>query len=174
MTTASEIEKREKKRAYDKEYKLKNRDRIAARQREYSNKSENKQRKIEYDKTYHTKNKQIKNKRSNDYYHNNKYYCNKRNNDNHRFKRYNITSEQYELFKAEQDNKCAICEVDIPNGKGDFHIDHCHKTGVIRGLLCMKCNVGLGLLGDNLKNLERAYIYMLKATNDNPPPTEEP
>lgn len=46
----------------------------------------------------------------------------------------------------EQDNKCAICKINFSVTKKSLkpHIDHNHKTGVVRGLLCQTCNIGLG------------------------------
>lgn len=63
---------------------------------------------------------------------------------------------------CEQDNKCAICGIEfgIDNSKDRPHVDHDHKTGIVRGLLCMKCNAGLGLFGDNIDNLVSAVCYL--------------
>ena len=48
----------------------------------------------------------------------------------------------------EQLGQCAICRCDISTGK-DCHIDHCHDTDIVRGLLCNKCNNGLGMFNHN-------------------------
>lgn len=58
-----------------------------------------------------------------------------------------------------QNGLCAICKKPEPLGR-ELAIDHCHTTGAIRGLLCTKCNLGLGMLGDDLESLERAYSYL--------------
>jgi hypothetical protein len=47
-----------------------------------------------------------------------------------------------------------------PQGRGTFHVDHCHETGKIRGLLCHSCNTGIGKLGDNLEGLQKAVSYL--------------
>jgi len=65
-------------------------------------------------------------------------------------------------FEAEQiANKmtinCEICGVLV--GKS-FHIDHCHRTGRYRGLLCANCNSGIGLLGDDPERLGAAMRYL--------------
>lgn len=71
-------------------------------------------------------------------------------------KRYGISYTTFESMKLEQKNKCAICDKE----EVELHIDHCHKTGKIRGLLCQKCNTGIGLLGDDLLILNKAVKYL--------------
>jgi hypothetical protein len=75
---------------------------------------------------------------------------------------YGITTEDYERMLKSQKGKCAICKSTDKGqtGKGFFCVDHDHKTGKIRGLLCHRCNRGLGLLSDSLKNVERAVKYL--------------
>jgi hypothetical protein len=72
---------------------------------------------------------------------------------------YGITVEDYETMLKIQNNKCAICEG--PPLKQMFCIDHCHKTGKIRGLLCHKCNSGLGLFNDSSSTLRSAFQYLV-------------
>lgn len=71
-----------------------------------------------------------------------------------------ITLDEYEQMLCEQGGLCAICKAE-PNGTR-LHIDHCHVTGKIRGLLCMKCNQGLGQFMDRPNLLERARLYLLR------------
>lgn len=73
---------------------------------------------------------------------------------------YGITREEFNKLIELQNNKCAICLVDKPTGKGDWHIDHDHITGKIRGLLCHHCNTGLGLFKDNVELLTKAQSYL--------------
>ena len=54
---------------------------------------------------------------------------------------------------------CAICG-ELPKDKYALHIDHDHKTGRVRGLLCNSCNTGLGKLGDNVAGLRAALEYL--------------
>lgn len=62
---------------------------------------------------------------------------------------------------SRQDDRCAICRTEIPGGRhGIFNIDHNHQTGEVRGLLCSKCNVGLGCFKDDLLVLESAIDYL--------------
>jgi hypothetical protein len=60
----------------------------------------------------------------------------------------------------EQDNKCAICKSDNLMHRTKWHVDHCHETGKIRGLLCTLCNVGLGSFKDNKEFLKCAIEYL--------------
>lgn len=78
---------------------------------------------------------------------------------------YGITSEQYEVMFDAQNGKCAIClkEEDtlLSSGKNkSFAVDHNHKTGQIRGLLCENCNRAIGLLKEDTELLTRAIQYI--------------
>ena len=54
---------------------------------------------------------------------------------------------------------CGLCEVKLKDGKHK-HVDHCHETGKIRGVLCSKCNNGLGFFNDNPDMLRKAIQYL--------------
>ena len=73
-------------------------------------------------------------------------------------------SVDYNVLLKLQSGKCAICgiaEADYKASQGKaFAIDHDHKTGAIRGLLCCRCNRGLGYFGDNVENLTNAINYL--------------
>lgn len=73
---------------------------------------------------------------------------------------YGMSLEDYNRMLRQQDGGCAICKTDIPGGKGRFAVDHCHETGLIRGLLCNRCNIGLGHFRDDITHLEKAIIYL--------------
>ena len=63
----------------------------------------------------------------------------------------------------QQNNRCAICGTDDPNGKshrGTWFVDHCHNTGAVRGLLCIRCNSVLGMARDRIEVLEAAITYL--------------
>lgn len=75
-------------------------------------------------------------------------------------KTYGITMEDYELKLSRQNGLCGICKTDKPGGRGNFHVDHCHKTGVVRGLLCMACNIALGKFKDDILVMKRAIQYL--------------
>ena len=62
-----------------------------------------------------------------------------------------------------QDYKCAICETDRPGGgRKHFCVDHCHKTNKIRGLLCVKCNIGQGYFNDDPSLTQALTDYLIK------------
>lgn len=73
---------------------------------------------------------------------------------------YGITLEEYDELLVLQEGICKICGTDTPGHKGRFHVDHNHKTGKIRGLLCHACNTGIGLLKDSTEILAKAIIYL--------------
>lgn len=71
-----------------------------------------------------------------------------------------FTSEQYQEVLKKQHYKCAICGASLEKFKKRFHIDHSHATGDFRGLLCVRCNMALGLFKDNTKLLREASSYL--------------
>ena len=73
---------------------------------------------------------------------------------------YGLTVEQYEAMVEAQKGLCAICSQPAA-GKKRGHVDHCKKTKKIRGILCTKCNTGIGLLGDDPKRLLLAVAYLI-------------
>jgi hypothetical protein len=79
---------------------------------------------------------------------------------NYKYKNlYNITVEQKEALLAAQNNACAICKSTETSAKG-WHVDHSHKTGVVRGILCHRCNLGLGNFRDDLDILRAVIDYL--------------
>ena len=79
--------------------------------------------------------------------------------------RYGLSGKDIAQRLAEQGSRCAICryEFDV-KAKRSFHIDHDHSTGAVRGLLCITCNFALGLLGDDLKRVELAIVYLQRTS----------
>ena len=58
---------------------------------------------------------------------------------------------------------CDICKTSIPGfGRKNLSVDHNHKTGVVRGMLCQKCNIGLGNFNDSPEILKKAIMYLKK------------
>jgi hypothetical protein len=78
----------------------------------------------------------------------------------HLSRKYGITLERFEEMLEEQGGACAICRTDDPGGSGTWHVDHDHETGRVRGLLCVRCNVAIGLLHDDLNLLRQAISYI--------------
>jgi Recombination endonuclease VII len=72
---------------------------------------------------------------------------------------FGISHEIYDEMLSKQNNSCAICLRTSPTGYG-WHVDHCHTTKKVRGLLCSKCNQGLGLFEDSLTSLRKAIEYL--------------
>ena len=74
----------------------------------------------------------------------------------------NITDEQYDAFLVAQNNSCAICGIHTSEAERGLVVDHNHETHKIRGLLCTRCNVGLGYYGDDTTKLSMAIEYLIK------------
>lgn len=70
---------------------------------------------------------------------------------------YRINEKTYNDLLIEQNNCCAICKT-----HDSLRVDHDHKTGVVRGLLCNNCNLGIGLLKDNIEIFNNAIDYLTK------------
>ncbi len=78
----------------------------------------------------------------------------------HQLKRYGLTLEEYDVILAKQSHKCKICEIDETKLRIKLAVDHDHKTGKVRGLLCDKCNRGIGLLNEDIGTMSKAIIYL--------------
>jgi len=122
--------------AYSKEYRQKNKAIISAKHKVYY--AKNKEKRAEAAKRYYQKN--IARERGKKY------------------ARYGITKENFNQISRAQGDKCAICGVKPKNRA--LCIDHDHQTGEMRGLLCSKCNSGLGYFQDNVSFLDKAAIYL--------------
>lgn len=81
--------------------------------------------------------------------------------ESHLRQKYGITIEQFDAMLAAQDGRCAIC-LRLPEDPRGYlpHIDHCHQTGRVRGILCGPCNKGIGMFGDNSETVRRAASYL--------------
>lgn len=79
-----------------------------------------------------------------------------------RMRKYGINADEYDRMLAEQDGGCAICKRTDSGDKrgGRFHVDHCHNSTAVRGLLCSGCNMGIGKFADDPDRLERAAVYL--------------
>lgn len=74
---------------------------------------------------------------------------------------YGITLKQYDEMAADQNGLCKLCNrVSLNHWGTELCVDHCHKTGKVRGLLCDKCNKGLGQFEDNIETLQKAIEYL--------------
>ena len=73
-------------------------------------------------------------------------------------KYFGITEEEYTIMYHEQGGQCGICKNMID--KRSFDVDHCHAYNLVRGLLCRRCNLAIGLFEDNVKFLQSAIDYI--------------
>ena len=69
--------------------------------------------------------------------------------------------DDYNVMLKNQNGKCAICQIPQSSLKYALCVDHCHETDRIRGLLCDKCNMGLGIFNDDVTILEEARKYLI-------------
>lgn len=81
-------------------------------------------------------------------------------------KNHGITLADYEVILGEQGGCCAVCGKapgsvgSGSNSKGTLAVDHCHQVGVIRGLLCTNCNLGIGSFYEDSNLLRNAAAYL--------------
>lgn len=113
-------------------------------------------------KEYRNRNKAKCNARQRNYYANNKHVAVAQN-----LRRYyGLTLKFYRQALKDQNGKCAICDAgEESTTKRRLSVDHDHETGKFRGLLCDRCNRGLGLLKDSEEVLNRAIAYLKKSKN---------
>ena len=76
----------------------------------------------------------------------------------HLKRRYGIGADEFDALLAKQGGVCRICGRPDPE-----HVDHDHKTGRVRGILCFNCNGGLGQFADDVDRLESAAHYLSSA-----------
>lgn len=74
--------------------------------------------------------------------------------------KYGLTEESYDELLKSQNGVCAICGKSRSEIKSNFVVDHDHKTGRVRGLLCVQCNTSLGNLKDKPSLLHKAAEYL--------------
>jgi len=81
---------------------------------------------------------------------------------------FGMTQDEYDTIEREQNYKCAIClnpETIKDNKQINIRklaVDHCHDSNKVRGLLCFKCNIGLGKFNDSIEELNNAISYLIK------------
>lgn len=74
--------------------------------------------------------------------------------------KYGITTEQYNAMLIAQNHSCKLCKKHESQFVRKLAVDHCHKTGKVRGLLCNYCNRGLGFFRDNTETLKAAILFL--------------
>lgn len=87
----------------------------------------------------------------------------------HLKKKYGIDNNDFEMYWIAFRGECGICgklmkRPTLTRGQGldTVTVDHCHRTGKVRGLLCSACNKGLGMFGDDTHKLRGAIEWLLK------------
>lgn len=130
---------REEKREYDIKYRAANPERIKANNLKW--RTENKDRAKENHKKWRDENPDKIRSQAMKY-------------------KYKITLKDYETLLILQDFKCAICSRHEEENRKPFVVDHDHNTGEVRGLLCFRCNTGIGQLGDSTLLLSKAIQYL--------------
>lgn len=79
--------------------------------------------------------------------------------------KYGLSEKDLAYMLEASDHRCEICNTSVEYGRislGAAHIDHCHETGKVRGVLCSQCNLGLGHFRDDVTYLENAISYLEK------------
>lgn len=75
---------------------------------------------------------------------------------------FGLSLADFDAMLLAQGGRCAICRNDSPGGPHrQWHVDHEHSTGTVRGLLCSRCNTGIGLFRDDPITLQRAARYVV-------------
>jgi hypothetical protein len=73
--------------------------------------------------------------------------------------KYGITLAQFEQMQQEQSSQCKICRRD----DRELYVDHCHASGIVRGLLCTQCNTAAGLIADSPETAQNMADYLRNA-----------
>lgn len=136
------------KRDYQRKYRAENRDKV--RQADRDRWPERK-----HDEEY----RRNQRKKASEWYQKHRDYVLAKGREMRLIKQYGITLADYEGRLAAQGSVCAICRKPPEEGV-NLVVDHCHETGIVRGLLCDGCNFALGRLGDNSHGVQRALSYL--------------
>ena len=146
--------KRAEIKAYHKKYYQENKQRLSIVNKRWA---ENHKEKVDaYNKMYRESHKEQHREYSKQWY-------KKKGSNSRRIKKYGIDNKQYNRLLKKQEGKCAICGNAFKNVY-DTNIDHNHETKKVRGLLCNKCNLGIGLFRDNDVIAYSAYTYLRRNT----------
>lgn len=76
-----------------------------------------------------------------------------------KLRKYGLTEESYAALWEKQGSACAICYLNKPMAR-NWHIDHCHSSGKVRGILCHHCNLMLGNARDSVETLTQGIKYL--------------
>jgi hypothetical protein len=137
----------EKKKAQRRKYYQAHKDQIRERQKEYR-------------KEFYQRHKEVEKKAHAKWVNKNKERWKEWTTNFHLEKNYSITLKEYSELLDKQEGVCAICG--SRPGKRKLAVDHVHTSGIVRGLLCMKCNIGLGNFKEDINLLRKAIAYLRK------------
>ena len=124
---------------------------------------EHKEGHLEKGKAYYSKNKNTLFVKQKEHYIKNRVELNKRQTIYNRKKRYGVSEEEYKTMFLKQNGNCLGCGTNQSKLKKALHVDHCHITGKVRGLLCATCNLALGYAKDNEQILLNLIKYLKNA-----------
>lgn len=164
------MQTKQEKNEYNKLYRINNKEKININRREYYQKNKeklkgqskknyfkNKIKRKEQANNYRKENRETIKKRQKEWYDNNSDKVKEQ-----KLKKcYNLSLTEYNKMFEKQNGKCAICERHQDELKFKLSVDHCHRTNKIRGLLCDKCNRGIGFLNDDKEIVQNALKYLL-------------
>lgn len=148
---------KEKKRQSNRAYFERHKEQIHQQQKEY--RLAHKEQRLLYDTVYRRENKMRRQTWAKEYQVNNHDKVKLAARRKHLRSSYGLTVAQYEELLRKQNGRCVICKSLLENEIRNPAIDHCHKTGMVRGILCQTCNSGLAFL-KTVANLERAIKYL--------------
>jgi hypothetical protein len=140
----------------NREWALKNKEKINERQRRRYKESPKKR---EAGKKWRMANREKSSKSSMNWYRNSIDRV-KHNQRIYKLRSFNLSLEDFNNLFQKQNGNCGICEKNQSLFKTKFAIDHDHKTGKVRGLLCASCNIGLGMMKDDKDILLKAIKYL--------------
>lgn len=151
---------RERRRAYESKHRAENREKFRQKSSAYRNKNREKLRELHrsYSRSYRERNPEASRKAKERYNNTEKGALSKR-----RYllrKCYGLTLEEYNTLWKQQGSCCAACKSSEFSSGVNWHVDHCHTSGAVRGILCPSCNIALGQVGDSIEKLYGLISYL--------------
>jgi hypothetical protein len=124
-------------------YRLKDLKEYQRKKREYARTPEQRRIRTEYMRKWRAENREKHNRLARESHARNKHKHVERNRSHYLMKKYGITTLQKLMMVGNQNGRCGICQEELIFTRAT-HVDHCHKSGKIRGILCHSCNTKLG------------------------------
>jgi hypothetical protein len=152
-----------KRAAYMRAYRAKNHDRLRERDRATEKvwRTKNREQRLSYEKVYRSKNRDRLRAKWKRWAAADRVTHPEKHREQHLVRLYGITQAQYDAMATAQNYECASCHAPAAGEKhGVLGVDHCHKTGKVRGLLCSKCNMIIGQANDDVELIKRWAAYL--------------